>query len=394
MATKGLQKTIVKKSKTLFHPRIWSVWAICLCCMHFSQVNAQGFFKKLFATKKDTTKKASLFPFPMIMSSPETGVEMGGTGLYSFYTDRKDTAERISILTLGASMTTKKQLNIKAINDIWTKGNKFHITNEIRYRNFPINFFGTGGQTLSRNKLLLDEKLFRINVAVDKNVFGHFYSGFKVNYDRYRYHIGSITNPNDTIYNQDHRSLFYVAAQESIDSRDNNTYTSKGVYLKVVYGYAPGWGNKDNYKGSFLYSYFSSFKSFGKNIVWGMNANYLSILSRPVPFYIMPQLGNDQMMRGFYQGRYRNDNLLAVQTELRWRFHPRLAVVGFAGLGSVYGDRIDLSTNNLKFSRGAGVRYFFDTEKKFTLRIDYAIAGKAPNEQRQRGFYLAFGEAF
>ena len=366
-----------------------------LSSLFIHQASAQkGIIKKLFSSKKDTSRKATAFPFPVVTSSPETGVEMGATGLYSFYSDKKDFAERISMLTLGASITTKSQFNIKSINDIWTKGNGYHITNEIRYRNFPVSFFGTGGQTLSKNKILLDEKLFRINMGVEKRIVGHFYSGIKINYDQYSYHIGTLTNPADTIYNQNHRSLFFVAAQESFDSRNNNTYTTKGIYLKMIYGYAPGFFGKYNYKGGFLYSYFSSFKSFGDHIVWGVNANYLSILSRPVPFYIMPQLGNDQMMRGFYQGRYRDDNLLAVQTEIRWRFHPRFAVVGFAGIGSVYGDHLDLSTDNLKFSRGGGVRYFFDTEKKFTLRMDYAIAGKQKNETRQQGFYLSFGEAF
>lgn len=389
-----MHPTVVNKKRGICVPRIGILILVSLCCTLTRPVQAQGFIKKLFSSKKDTTRKATAFPFPVVMSSPETGVEMGATGLYSFYSDRTDTAARISMLTLGASFTTKSQLNIKSINDIWTKGNKFRFTSEIRYRNFPVSFFGTGGQTLWRNKVLLDEKLFRINVGVEKKIIGHFYSGIKINYDRYNYHIGTVTNPDDTIYNQNKRSLFYVAAQESFDSRNNNTYTTNGVYAKVVFGYAPGWGNKYNYKGSFLYAYFSSFKSLGDKVVWGMNANYLSILGRPVPFYIMPQLGNDQMMRGFYQGRYRNDNLVAAQTEIRWRFHPRFAVVGFAGIGTVYGDRPDFTSNNLKFSRGAGVRYFFDTEKKFTLRIDYAIAGKQANEQRQRGFYLAFGEAF
>lgn len=351
-------------------------------------------FNKLFSAQKDTSRRATAFPFPVIMSSPETGVEMGATALYSCYTDKKDSAERISMLTLGASVTTKSQFNIKSINDIWTKGNKYHITNEIRYRNFPVEFFGVGGQTFSAYRRLMDEKLFRINIGVSKKIARSFYSGMILNYDHYNYHVRQMAMPGDTVYNQNHRSLTFIALQECLDTRDNNTYTTNGVYIKAVLGYAPGIFGKYNYKGIFFYSYFSSFKSFGEKLVWGMNANYLSILSRPVPFYIMPQLGSDQMMRGFYEGRYRDDNLMAIQTELRWRFVRRFALVGFAGLGSVYGDRLNLSTNNLKFSRGGGIRYFFDMEKKFTLRFDYAIAQKQKKEPRQHGFYLSFGEAF
>jgi hypothetical protein len=49
---------------------------------------------------------------------------------------------------------------------------------------------------------------------------------------------------------------------------------------------------------------------------------------------------------------------------------------------------------SFKPSFGGGIRYFFDVAKGLSLRMDYAFGEKRPDEKRQKGFYIAFGEAF
>src|SRR5690606_17025280 len=110
------------------------------------------------------------------------------------------------------------------------------------------------------------------------------------------------------------------------------------------------------------------------------------------PFYLTPQLGSDAMMRGYYQGRYRDKSYLSGQGELRYRVHPRIGLAAFVAAGNVYSDAIDLSAT--KFSGGGGFRYFFDLEHNTSVRFDYAIGEKNPGEKRQGGFYLALGQAF
>ena len=98
-------------------------------------------------------------------------------------------------------------------------------------------------------------------------------------------------------------------------------------------------------------------------------------------------------MRGYYTGRYRSQNLLAAQTEYRFRFIPRVGAAAFLGFGNVYSFR-GFSFNDLKPSTGAGLRYFINPKNGTTLRLDYAFGEKRANEKRQQGFYLSFGEAF
>src|SRR5690606_25642434 len=124
----------------------------------------------------------------------------------------------------------------------------------------------------------------------------------------------------------------------------------------------------------------------------GMNAHYTTSFGPRVPFYVYSELGGDMMMRGYYTGRYRDPNLLAAQSELRYRFHPRLGIAGFVGTGSTY----HRGNQPIRFipSYGGGLRYFFDLEHNSSVRIEYGIGEKRPGEKRQGGFYLSLSEAF
>jgi outer membrane translocation and assembly module TamA len=99
------------------------------------------------------------------------------------------------------------------------------------------------------------------------------------------------------------------------------------------------------------------------------------------------------MMRGYYSGRYREENLLAAQAEFRYRLIPKLGFVAFAGAGSVYQSE-NLELRNFKPSYGGGMRYFFDVERGLSIRLDYGLGEKRANEERQKGFYVSLGEAF
>ena len=98
-------------------------------------------------------------------------------------------------------------------------------------------------------------------------------------------------------------------------------------------------------------------------------------------------------MRGYYSGRFRDENLLTSQAELRYRPIPRFGLVAFGGTGKVFA-KGDFSNNSFKPSYGLGARFFFDLEKGLALRLDYALGEKPMGEKRISGFYISLGEAF
>ena len=103
---------------------------------------------------------------------------------------------------------------------------------------------------------------------------------------------------------------------------------------------------------------YAQFFALTKQLVLGLNIQEQSLTGYRSPFYLLPQMGSDEMMRGYYQGRYRDRNFLAGQTELRYRFISSLAIVGFVGTGEVFNSAFSMA--QLKPDYGGGIRYFFD----------------------------------
>jgi hypothetical protein len=151
------------------------------------------------------------------------------------------------------------------------------------------------------------------------------------------------------------------------------------------------FGN-NSYQGGFFNIEYSQFFSLNRHFVLGINIQEQSLIGGRSPFYLLPQMGNDELMRGYYGGRYRDRNLLVGQTELRYRIGERFGLVGFIGTGQVFNKTFSFS--EFKPNYGGGVRYFFDIEKGLSVRLDYGFGHQVTGEKRQGGFYIGLGQAF
>lgn len=367
----------------------------------FILISSNGFsqmklIKKLLSNEADTTRGSSFLPLPALGYAQETGIEIGAASLYSFYTDRKDTLMRTSRITGMVTFTTKKQSNFALKSDIWTPGNKFHVTSEIRYRNFPFNFYGIGNSTLELNEDPITQKLFKLNAGLEKKLGKNIYTGMSMAYESYRFEdkvTGGIYSNDPGIRDKDGGQVFFIGITQIFDNRNTNTYTTKGSFLKLNYSYAPDFFGGDHFSGSLLKLDLRNFHALSKKTTLGLNAHFQTISGDNTPFYLLPQLGSDEMMRAYYAGRFRDQNLLALQGELRLRLNPRFGLVGFAAAGNVYSGG-NFKLIQLKPSVGGGFRYFYDIERGLSVRMDYAIGEQNPGEKRQKGLYLSLGESF
>lgn len=94
------------------------------------------------------------------------------------------------------------------------------------------------------------------------------------------------------------------------------------------------------------------------------------IMSGDPPFYRLPAIGGVGVMRGLYEGRFRDMTMAAVQAEYRFPIWNFLGGAVFAGLGEVAGQPADLSLRNLQFAGGVGLRIMLDPKERINLRVD------------------------
>ncbi len=364
------------------------------CCSISSRAQTIGdFFRKMYLNK-DSSKRSSFVIVPVLSTSPETGLEAGATGLYSFYSDTLSKATKVSNVFAYATVTTKNQTNLTLTSNYWFPDNKYHLVGGISYINFPFNFYGIGNDTRQEDQTRLGQHRFKLNMEAEAKT-GDFLLGLVSGAFDYQF-----TNPNpDDIFNTDPQiqgkeggASVYLGPSVIFDTRNNNTYTTRGTIVTAYLNAMQGLFSNNNYQGAFLNVEYSSFFSLSKQLVLGFDIQEQSLMGGLSPFYLLPSLGSDEMMRGYYNGRFRDRNFIAGQTELRYRFNPRLGIVAFAATGEVFHD--GFSTHNLKPDWGGGVRYFFDVQKGLSIRFDYGVGEQRPGETRQSGFYIGLGEAF
>ena len=378
--------------------RLVTTLILLFCLM---QVQAQVSWLPRFINRmyfdKDSTKKSSFVVLPILTSAPETGLEIGGAGLYSFYSDTVAANHtRVSNIYPYISITTKGQSHFSVSTNYWSPKNTYNFTGSVSYINYPFDFYGIGNSTYDKDIESVDEKRFKLNLGADWQVAKNLYAGFVAGGFNYKYtgvdstgdHFGN-EPPVENIYGG---VSIFVGPSLVYDSRDNNTYSTKGIIINAYYNGMHGIMSNNGYVGGFFNVEYSQFFLLNKKLVLGLDIQEQSLTGGLSPFYLLPALGSDEMMRGYYNGRYRDRNFIAGQTELRYRINDRIGIVGFAGTGEVAHNMFSIST--LKPDYGGGVRYFFDTEKGLSIRADYGIGEKVAGEQRQSGFYIGLGQSF
>ena len=349
--------------------------------------------KKTFSSQGDTTRKGSFFILPAFAYAQETGAEFGIAGSYNLYLNKKDQEIRSSNISLISTVTSKKQKKINVNADLWTSDNDYHIILELRARDWPFNFYGIGNDTWKLDEDNIEQTLYRFKADIEKKILPDFYIGINTSFDHYKFNdinADGIFQQNNVL-GKSGGKYATLGASALYDSRDVTTYANKGNYIRVKYAYTPKSLNSNHTSASFIELDIRDYHEIFKNLNLASQIVYRETLGSNTPFYTMRDLGGDMTMRGYYLGRYRDKKYLTAQIESRYRFHPRLGVVGFLGTGSAYSKE-----NKPRFvpSYGLGGRYFFSIEHGSSIRIDYAFGEKRPGEARQSGFYLSLSEAF
>ncbi len=107
-----------------------------------------------------------------------------------------------------------------------------------------------------------------------------------------------------------------------------------------------------------------------------------------MPLIELGGLGGNELMRGYYEGRYLDRNLLAGQVEYRLPLTGRLGLAFFTGAGQVAPRIAAFRLARFKPSLGAGIRFKIVKEENLNLRFDYGI-GRGTNN-----YYFNLAEAF
>lgn len=182
-----------------------------------------------------------------------------------------------------------------------------------------------------------------------------------------------------------HTSTQAVGLTFSYDSRDFALGAKKGFYFLLQQRVAPTFfGNKSNFSTTEVN--FRAYTPLWKGGVLAGEVHGIINCGHNMPWTEMPLVGSSTRMRGYYEGRYRDRNLIEGQVELRQNVWKRIGVVAWAGCANVFRDKDDMYLSRTLPNYGVGARWEF--KQGVNIRLDYGMT------RNGSGFVFQINEAF
>jgi len=358
-----------------------------------SQNIAKRYLNSIFNDTSDVSE-SQLIVYPVFAYAPETSWEIGFSSLYVYYA-KKDTTNRLSEINGFTFFTLENQYGVFFDHAIYSDQDKWFFLGKLRFQSFPLFYHGIGINSpeqatakVQANQILIKERVLR---KLRKDLF----LGLEFDYQRLSAVDFVLTDPSDVSFNlprgsqgSDNVGLGLGLVR---DNRHNVLNVRKGFFSEIaVLHYNPAWGSTFNFTSILSDTRF--FKPMGKNNV--LAAQVLGQFNfGDVPFNQLALLGGESMMRGYYYGRYRDNNQVAAQVEYRFLplpfgFTDRIGAAVFGGTASVFDEVNNLAVPNFVVSGGAGLRFLLFPKKDIWIRTDLAFTREGT------GFYIFIGESF
>lgn len=366
------------------------------CCIAFfcaaAQQKSSSFIKKLIVnTFTDTIPpgNTSFRIYPTLAFAPETSFELGASTLLLFKA-KNDTNNRLSELQAFSFVTLKGQYGLWVENALYGHNDNWFFLGKLRFQRFPLLYFGNGPHADGNEESKVDANYFLLRQRVLKKIAPDFFAGGELD-------IQSLFNTSYTTVQgnlpvpEGIRGTTNTGAGASIvyDNRHNVLNVRKGFFAELAWLNYGGIINGP-YRFNTINSDIRGYHQLKANTVFAWQVAG-STINGNAPFNMKSLLGGENMLRGYYYGRYRDNTLLAAQAEYRilpFSFSRRWGAAVFAGAGSVAASVSELQLRQTKIAAGAGVRYLLFVKKDIYLRFDVGVTKEGVN------FYLFTGEAF
>lgn len=291
-------------------------------------------------------------------------------------------------MSLVGIYTTKNQIILAVWSDMFLDEDRWRISSAVNYSKFPTKYWGIGNDTPDSAEEDYTPKALILRLWPQKRIASGWYAGLAANIiDRRISEVsdGGLIDSGLAPGVKDEQALG-LGGSLIRDSRDNTVYPRRGSYHKLLVDlFAEVWFG-DNGFGVYTLDLRRYFPVAGTHVL-ALQALGIATSGEP-PFDLYPQLGGESLLRGYFQGRYRDRSLLALQGEYRLPLFGRFGAAGFVGFGQVAPDISEFGFDRFWVSGGAGLRFLLAKREGLNIRADFAVG------EGSTGFYLSLGEAF
>jgi len=341
--------------------------------------------------KPKKNKRLKVIKLPIVMKTPETKFGVGAAMSFTFRTSisQPDSILRTSnIQTLGL-YTTRGQTIAGLDGVIYFPSENYILRLHGSYSYFPDYFWGIGNNTPKNHMERYTYQQAYFFPQLLKRVHKNWYVGLTVEYQRL---FKLVHQQNESLFETEHvrgqntSTIPGIGGIITWDSRDNAFSSTKGCFFEVsATTFNSALLSNFTYN-NFIIDARKYLKTWrGQTVAFQAYGNFNK---GQVPYLSLAALGGGMIMRGYYSGRFRDNNLVAVQGEYRIPIVGRFGIVGFVAIGEVSHCLNQINFYNLKCAAGGGLRIALKKDERLNLRLDYGVA------RNSSGLYLLVSEAF
>lgn len=351
-------------------------------------VRRGGFFQKIkdyLSLDNDTvTSNPKRFSISFLGGpsyANDSRFNLGVAGVAQYRLNGCDTIQP-SNATITGNVTTAGfwKLGVEGTMFFPKESKRFNYEMEVEYA--PRNFWGIGyDRADSDRKTQLHQHSYKVKGEFLFRLAEDFYLGPMLQWD---YASSGDVEDEELLDGQDHVVRNYgFGLTLQYDSRDLMTNAYSGVYVYLNQMFRPKflWNRYAFSTTEFEACYYH--KAWRDAIIAGQ-VTALFNLGNP-SWAMMALLGDSDIMRGYYHGRYRDKHMVTAQVELRQYVYRRFGFVVWGGAGSVFHDSD--SFRNWLPNYGLGLRWEF--RRRVNIRLDYGFGKRG-----QSGFMFNINEAF
>ncbi len=344
--------------------------------------------KELSVTTLEEKCKARLIGAPILFYTPETRMGYGAAGSYIFRMSGCKNDARPSSISPILIYTQEKQFKAQVNTDMYLKADDCRLQVEVRMEKYPNKFFGVGINTLQNNEESYTSRSAGLLLSFLKKLTGKVNIGFQYHFSSWKIvemeDDGQLASGH--FFGSRDGTISGLSLLVNHDTRDNIYFPMKGeLYELNARVYSKILGSKYDFSSLSLdlRKYFTLFRTHVLAV-----QSVVKMQTGDVPFLNLAQMGGQYNMRGYYEGRFRDKNLMVIQAEYRTPLIWRFGLVGFAGFGNVAEKFSKLSLAGMRSSYGFGLRFLFDPKEKIQVRMDVGFGEDCT------GFYFSIFEAF
>lgn len=327
--------------------------------------------------KPEEEKPIEFRVLPYINYSRTLDFQAGLVGMMMYRANKKDTVSTKSISGATAIYSTNNSFVAAVFNRWFLSENDWRIT----------FYFGTGAL---RSQTFINEveipgfydfttDITLVNIDAQRKIYKKWFGGLGLTYNKSNSVFDELPFESD---NED----FGFSLSMSIDDRDKIYYPKKGFLARTRWNSFPTWfGNEEDINTlNIIYNHYKGMRN-NKDVLALRASAQMGIGT--VNFERQVVIGGTDI-RGYSEGKFRGDQILAIQGEYRYNFGETWGMVGFAGLATMYGSINEEFNGRLYPGVGAGIRYTVFEDNNFNIGLDGAVG------REDWGLYFRIGEAF